>query len=112
MPSWEDTINSQGGEFQVNLNLQDKNLAFVNEIWEALVLDIVSKRMPFTNEIAGVRIGDKSRGGNELTIRLDIWTKFKDENTEAGRDIRDFIAKEYLEKYYVGTKVTWRGHSH
>ena len=81
IPSWEDAINSKGGEFQANLNSIDRDWDFVNQLWEQLVLDVVAKKFPHTDQIAGVRILDKSRGGNELVLRLDVWTKYSTDNS-------------------------------
>lgn len=49
VPSWEDTINSQGGEFQITLNLSDKNFELANELWEALTLDLLAQKIPSTD---------------------------------------------------------------
>ena len=70
----------------------------------------MSSRFPHSDEIAGVRVADKSRGGNEFYLRLEIWTKFKDEDTDVNREMREFIIKEYVEKFNLSTKVTFRNH--
>lgn len=112
MPSWEDSINSKGGEFQVNLNNVDGDFNFVNSLWEQLALDVVAQRFPSTDQIVGVRILDKSRGGQELVLRLDVWTRFNSEHNDVGREIRDFISKEYIEKHQFNAKIMFKPHAH
>jgi|LauGreDrversion4_2_1035121.scaffolds.fasta_scaffold63437_1 hypothetical protein len=71
---------------------------YLNEIWESFVLDVISHRMPNVDQIAGVRISDKSRG-SDLMVRLEVWLKFPDGDTDArGIAIKDFVEKEYFEK--------------
>jgi len=54
--------------------------------------------MPHADQIAGIRISDKSRGG-DFTIRLEVWLKFPSGDTDPrGKEIKNFITKEYLEK--------------
>lgn len=53
---------------------------------------------------------DKSRGGTEFSFVLQIWTKFKEENGEAAREIRDFIYKEFLDKHNLGSKLMFKDH--
>jgi hypothetical protein len=40
-----------------------KNAELLNKLWEELVLDVITKQFPFSEEITGVRILDKSRSG-------------------------------------------------
>ena len=110
VPSWEDEVNSKGGEYQAALNLQDKGFEFLNELWEMLVLDMISNKFPHAKDVTGVRIVDKSRGGNELFTRLEIWTKFGEENNEHGREMKAYITSEYLEKHGIGMKAVFKTH--
>ena len=45
------------------------------------MMDMVIKRFPHTEQLAGIRILDKSQPGRGA-IRLEIWTKFSDEFSE------------------------------
>lgn len=66
--------------------------------------------MPFAEEIAGVRMVDKSRGGGDQSIILQIWTKFDNDICEAGKQMKEFLAKEYNEKHSLGQKITFKKH--
>ena len=76
------------------------------------MLDVVAKRIPHTDQIAGVRILDKSRGGSELMLRLDVWTKFNSDQSSEGQEIKEFIAKEYIDKHNLSSKLMFKNHAH
>lgn len=92
--------------------MSDKNFEFANGLWEALILDLISEKIPCNEKITGIRIGDKSRGGNDMTVRIDVWTRFKDDSIVDGKEIRDYLYKEFLERHGFSTKVNFRPHTH
>ena len=47
-----------------------------------------------------------------MTIRMDIWTRFKDEGIVEGKEIRDYLLKEFLEKHGFSSKINFRPHTH
>lgn len=95
-PMWEDPINRQGSEFRCIL---PSNLTFklYNEIWDSIVTDLVLKKLPHADEVAGIRIFDRSRN-NELIIRLDVWLKFPDEHDEKTKAIKAYLAANVFDK--------------
>ena len=77
-PAWEDKVNALGGDFCIRI-MELKNMELLLKLWEELVLDLITKQIPFSEEITGVRILDKSRSGQEQ-FRFEVWTKFADDN--------------------------------
>ena len=76
-PMWEDVVNKDCVEIRAKIpaSLTMKNL---NTVWEDIVVDLISNKIPSSDDIAGIRICDKSRGG-EAQIRVEIWTKIRTE---------------------------------
>lgn len=60
--------------------------------------DLVLKKLPHADEVAGVRIFDRSRN-NELTIRLDIWLKFPEENGDKTKAIKAYLGENVFDKH-------------
>ncbi len=50
-------------------------------MWEDVVVDLITKKLPKSEEVAGIRICDKSRGG-DAQIRIEVWTKIKSTTDE------------------------------
>ena len=48
----------------------------INGFWEDVIVDLITLKMPNATDIAGIRMCDKSRGG-DAQFRLEIWTKIK-----------------------------------
>lgn len=53
-------------------------------------MDLITKRFPHSELILGGRIVDKSFAGKEA-FRMEIWTRFDTENSDAARKIKEFI---------------------
>lgn len=51
--------------------------------------DLVTGKIPHTDDIAGVRICDKSR--NDLQIRIEFWLKFPKEEDARGAAIQEYL---------------------
>lgn len=85
---WEDSANKGNSEIRCSL---PSNLSYetYNEIWEEVVSDLVTCKIPHSKDIAGIRIMDNSKG--DLQIRIDVWLKFPDE-----KDPRTAAITEYL----------------
>lgn len=96
-PQWEDPVNKLGSEVRCNI---PNNLAYklYNQIWEEIVTDLVIKKIPHAEEIAGVRIFDRSRN-SELSIRLDVWLKFADEQGERTKAIKAYLTENVFVKH-------------
>jgi hypothetical protein len=83
----EDPKNIQGCEFRFTITLNqswaarsetaiDINGSAVNKVWEDIVVDLITKKLPHADQVTGIRLSDKSR--NDFTVRLDIWLLFPD----------------------------------
>jgi len=89
-PQWEDPVNTLGSELQCMLP-NGLTYSRYNRIWEDIITDLVTKKIPHVEDVAGVRIFDKTRTG-ELVIRLDIWLKIADENGDKTKAIKAYLA--------------------
>ena len=76
-PEWEDPVNKNGGQIQINFK---SNLPFLQTIWDKLVFSIVTGEFKDADMISGIRLLDKSAFGRESMFRIEIWTKFNSEN--------------------------------
>lgn len=94
-PQWEDPVNKHGSELRCNLP-SSLTYKLYNQIWEEIVTDLVLKKLPHADEVAGVRIFDRSRN-NELTIRLDIWLKFPEEHGDKTKAIKAYLTANVFE---------------
>jgi hypothetical protein len=99
---WEDKINATGSEFKFMIiplgATSAQSIDQVNEIWEEIVVDLITGRIPHSDDIAGIRINDKSRG--ELLVRVEVWLKFPNWNQEQkGKDIQNYITKDVFERH-------------
>lgn len=45
-PMWEDKMNEQGGEFQINFKCEDPDL--IQKLWERLVFCLITGVFPLT----------------------------------------------------------------
>ena len=95
-PQWEDPVNTLGSELQCMLP-NGLTYSRYNRIWEDIITDLVTKKIPHVEDVAGVRIFDKTRTG-ELVIRLDIWLKIADENGDKTKAIKAYLAQNLFEK--------------
>jgi hypothetical protein len=95
-PAWEDEVNGKGGDFCYKM-METNNMDTINKAWEDLILDIITKQFPFVEEITGARILDKSRAGQEQ-FRIEVWTKFSDQHSEAGKAMYSYIDTNYVSK--------------
>ena len=92
-PEWEDEVNKQGGEFKMSFFSATST---VQSIWERLCFDIVTRDFPNCDFIAGVRLLDKSMSNKQGFFRLEIWTKFDDESSKLGTEIRTYLQENFV----------------
>ncbi len=112
-PKWEDPINFAGSEFRFTLTLpaEKSSWAFLNQLWEDFVVDLISRKMPHDDEIAGIRIVDKSR--DTLVLRLEVWMKFNNADSDPRGDaIKNFVFTEYLKKHDITTSDALKFENH
>lgn len=93
---WEDEVNKNCVEIRAKIpaSLTMKNL---NAVWEDVVVDLISNKVPSSDGIAGIRICDKSRGG-EAQIRIEIWTKIPSEADPRLTEMKTYT-KELFDKH-------------
>ena len=72
---WEDEVNKDCVEVRAQIPNR-LTMRAINAFWEDVVLDLITHKIPNAVDIAGIRMCDKSRGGNSQ-YRLEIWTKIK-----------------------------------
>ena len=95
---WEDEVNKGCAEIRAKIP-GNINMAKLNEVWENFVVDLVTNKMPHCDDVAGIRICDKSRGG-ESQIRIEIWTKIKYNKDEKVIDKRLEAMKENINSLF------------
>lgn len=80
----------------------------MNPLWQGLVLEVITHTFPHVDSIVGIKLIDKSRydSGN---FRIEIWTNFAEESTEAGKGIRRYLEEKYL-KQLNADKVQYMPH--
>lgn len=88
-PAWEDEVNAQGGDYQINF--KSDNLDVVQTLWERLVFRVITGVFPHTHLLAGIRLLDKSKEGNEGVYRIEVWVKFGEQNFQEAREIRSYL---------------------
>ena len=67
-PAWEDKMNKDGGEYAIKVKIDEET---TNEIWNSLVLDLVSDNFPEHHRICGVRTLDKGK-----FIKIEMWVDY------------------------------------
>jgi hypothetical protein len=77
-PMWEDEVNKDCVEIRAKIPAH-LTQSMINAVWEHTVVDLITTKIPSSDDIAGIRICDKSRGGDSL-IRIEIWTKIRADN--------------------------------
>lgn len=86
---WEDEINKQGGDFQINFS--SEKLDILQNLWELLIFRVVTGVFPHTDLICGVRFLDKSKPGFEQNYRIEVWVMFNDDSVSQAREIKDYL---------------------
>ena len=71
-PAWEDPANKKGGEL---LCRKTMTVDALDTYWENLVLGLIGETVDEQDEICGCRVVDKSKKGNRMMFRLEIWTR-------------------------------------
>ena len=55
------------------------------------------------DKLCGVRLLDKSKRENESVFRIEIWTKFANEEDESARNMRKYIEEVFIKLIREGT---------
>jgi len=108
-PAWEDPLNEKGGEF--HLRLIDPYPPEIDDLWKAIVFDLLSGDLEMVERINGIRIVDKSKPPRNNT-RLEVWVDFNDEASKSA--MYDILVKKYVQDPVLGQKLQlkpeWRDH--
>ena len=76
VPEWEDVANIKGGEFSLKIRSDETK---TKNIWNFLVLDLISGNFPHIDHVCGIRVVDKVR-----TIKIELWTDYHHKNDFEG----------------------------
>ena len=92
-PEWEDEINKQGGQVQINFK---SNLPFLQTLWEKLVFSVVTDTFVNSDMLSGIRLLDKSGLNRENMFRIEIWTKFDNNHESLVQELKQHLCDEYI----------------
>ena len=92
-PSYEDEVNKQGGEFRMDFKT---NLTFLQRLWEKLVFKVITDEFKNTDMLAGIRLLDKSTSSRENFFRIEIWTKFSDNELALKNEMQNYLEGEFI----------------
>ena len=92
-PAWEDEVNKHGGEVRIDFKAK---LNLLQKVWDKLVLAVVGGEFEIADYIAGIRLLDKSQSGRESIFRIEIWTKFNDQEANLVTQLKSHLEKEYI----------------
>lgn len=103
-PMWEDLVNKDNSEIRCSF---PTNLSYetYNQIWEEVVSDLVTAKIPHTNDIAGVRICDKSR--NDVVIRIEVWLKFFEDKDPRAVAIMEYLKQEINVRHKFAADISF-----
>ena len=68
LPQWEDPANKLGGDFNMKVNCDREK---TKDIWNNLVLDIVSGTFPHSERLTGIRLVDKVK-----FLKIEAWVDY------------------------------------
>jgi len=99
-PMWEDPVNKDCVEIRAKIPAHLTQNT-INAVWEHTVVDLITSKIPGSEDIAGIRICDKSRGG-ESQIRVEIWTKIRAETDFRLEGMKTHIKKLFEDHGFMG----------
>lgn len=80
-PTWEDPVNSEGGDWYFRSDIL--SLELLDKFWENVTLVMIGANDPIVEEICGIRVVDKSTSRYK-SYRLELW--FRDANDEEKKE--------------------------
>mmetsp|Transcript_84769 Transcript_84769/g.245091 ORF Transcript_84769/g.245091 Transcript_84769/m.245091 type:complete len:252 (-) Transcript_84769:139-894(-) len=84
-PEWEDPQNANGGHFQLTLKPGKVTGGLIDELWNNVVLGMVSDYIEPASMITGVRLVDKlDAKGNKAVLRIELWFNEMDDESKSG----------------------------
>mmetsp|Transcript_42933 Transcript_42933/g.113703 ORF Transcript_42933/g.113703 Transcript_42933/m.113703 type:complete len:287 (-) Transcript_42933:155-1015(-) len=70
-PEWEDPANKAGGHFEIKLK-PTLGAGVIDELWNNIVLGMISGAIEPAGMLTGVRLVDKLKGPKP-TVRIEVW---------------------------------------
>ena len=95
-PQWEDEVNSQGGEFRIDV---ESRLPLLQEVWEKLVFSVITDNFMHSDMLSGIRLLDKSTDRRKNMFRIEIWTKFDNSQVSLVNEMKAHLQAEYVETF-------------
>jgi translation initiation factor 4E len=89
-PEWEDPANASGGHYQFLFKLSNIQPGQLDEYWNNIVMGVLGGTIEPAEIITGIRLLDKSAGGRNACIRIEVWFK-NFANTEKVNQLRNSL---------------------
>ena len=90
-PRWEDPANTNGCDIKTKQTCSD--LAKIDEMWNNLVFAVIGETLPYSSEITGCRVVDKSK----RNYNFEVWLRLGDQ-AEGLTEIRDALKNLFPER--------------
>jgi translation initiation factor 4E len=76
LPKWEDPAHCKGGEWFIDIAIDDNSLKIINDMWLESLLVLVGGNMANADQISGVSVAVKNK---KKSMRIILWMKIADE---------------------------------
>jgi len=96
-PTWEDPVNRPGGKWVLICRNSLRNTR-LNDMWQGLVLAIIGNCFEDDEDISGVVVSLRAKGGDKISI----WTKTAKNETAQMRIGKQFLQAVEMEKERIG----------
>lgn len=90
-PRWEDPANTNGCDIKTKQTCSD--LTKIDEMWNNLVFAVIGETLPYSSEITGCRVVDKSK----RNYNFEVWLRLGDQ-AEGLTEIRDALKNLFPER--------------
>ena len=92
-PTWEDPMNSDGGEWFIRSSGSQLSVRQLDEYWEQMVLGMIGETLDPGCEICGARVVDKSKSRGPA-YRLELWFRRNQSETgNVGEDMKGRLSR-------------------
>jgi len=96
-PEWEDPANASGGHYQFMFKPANIQPGQLDEYWNNIVMGVLGGTIEPSEIITGIRLLDKSTGGRNACIRIEVWFRsFND--TEKVNKLRQSLESIMVKK--------------
>ena len=105
IPAWEDARNRLGGDYFVKI---DKDGALVKDIWNSVILELVSGSFDNVDRVCGLRVVDKLD-----FLKIELWVDYVDvSGGEVGKTIESYFAQLLKNCRVEGCKLEFSQHKY